>query len=145
MTGKDWSKEPVSYFIDMAKYFMFPNLHPWWGEGLPWWYKFTPYHDDPTKSVLEFRMLLPIPADGKRPPVPEPIIVDFGQKAESYPELGAVGHIMDQDVANMEACQRGMMAAPKGINFATTSSYQEQQVTRFYEIYDKLLGLDTND
>ncbi len=145
MTGKDWSKEPVSYFIDMAKYFMFPNHHPWWGEGLPWWYKFTPYRDDPTKSVLEFRMLLPIPADGKRPPVPEALVVDFGQKAESYAELGAVGHIMDQDVANMEACQLGMMAAPKGINYATTSHYQEQQITRFYEIYDELLGLDSDD
>lgn len=145
MTNKDWSHEPVSYFIDMAKYFMFPNQHIWWGEGLPWWYKFTPYGDDPTKSIMEYRMLLPIPADGKRPPVPEPIVVNFGQKAESYEELGTVGHIMDQDISNMEACQRGMMAAPKSISYATTSKYQEQQVTRFYEIYDELLGIKTND
>lgn len=142
LTGKDWSHEPVAYWIDMAIYFMFPNFHPWWGEGIPWYYNFRPAGADPERSQLEYRMLLPLPADGTRPPVPDPIVVDFGEKAESYPELGPTGHIIDQDIANMEAVQAGMKAAPKGTDVATTSRYQEMQIRRFYEIYDRLLGLD---
>lgn len=144
-TGKDWSSQPVSYFLDMAKYFMYPNHHPWWGEGLPWWYKFTPYGRDPDKSVMEYRMLLPIPKDGKRPEVPEAIIINFGEKAEDNPALGTTGHIVDQDMSNMNAVQRGFKAAATGAAYMTLSHYQEAKIRRFHEIYDQRLGLKVND
>jgi hypothetical protein len=129
----------------MAKYFMYPNHHPWWGEGLPWWYKFTPYGRDPDKSVMEYRMLLPIPKDGKRPEVPEAIIINFGEKAEDNPALGTTGHIVDQDMSNMNAVQRGFKAAADGAAYMTLSQYQEAKIRRFHEIYDQRLGLKIND
>ena len=140
-TGIDYSGETISYMIDMAKYFMYPNHHPWWGEGLPWWYKFTPYKDDPGKSVMEYRLLLPIPANGERPPVPEPIIVDFGETAADNPALGATGHIIDQDLSNMNAVHLGLKSAPPEQAFLVTSAYQEAKIRRFHEIYDEKLGL----
>jgi hypothetical protein len=142
--GVDLSKEPLSYFLDMAKYFMYPNHHPWWGEGLPWWYNFTPIGEDPNKSQMEVRILLPVPASGERPPVPEPIILDFDEKGADNPALGAMGHIIDQDLANMTAVQQGFKAAPKGTDYLTLSRYQEAKIRRFHEIYDEKLGLAIN-
>src|SRR3546814_19014609 len=34
-TGRDFPNEPVSYFVEMAKSFLFTTPHPWWGGGLP--------------------------------------------------------------------------------------------------------------
>lgn len=142
LTGRDYSHQTVSYMIDMGKYFLFPNHHPWWGEGLPWWYNFKPLGEDPNSSEMEIRILLPIPADGKRPPLPEPIRVDFDEKAADNPLLGAVGHIIDQDLANMNAVQLGFKAAPPEQAFLTTAVYQEAKIRRFHEIYDQKLGLE---
>jgi nitrite reductase/ring-hydroxylating ferredoxin subunit len=141
-TGRDYSCEPVSTFLDMAKYFMFPNFHPWWGEGIPWWYNFTPQGQDPDKCRMEVRILLPVPASGERPPVPEPILVDFDERAVENPALGGMGHIIDQDLINMTAVQQGFKAAAPGKAFLTLSRHQEAKVRRFHEIYDNLLGLD---
>src|SRR3546814_11251056 len=64
-TGRDFSNEPVRYFVDMAKYFLFPNHHPWWGEGLPGGSNFTPLGNDPNKSLMEVRVLRRIPTSGE--------------------------------------------------------------------------------
>jgi nitrite reductase/ring-hydroxylating ferredoxin subunit len=142
-TGRDWSKEPVSFFIDMAKYFLFPNHHPWWGESLPWWYNFKPLGRDPDTSQMEIRVLTPIPASGERPPVAEPYHVKLGERAEAkFPELGSTAHLLDQDLHNMYAVQRGFKAAPKSAAYLTLSKYHEAKIRRFHEIYDGLLGLD---
>lgn len=144
-TGRDYSREPISYFVDMAKYFMFPNHHPWWGEGLPWWYNFTPIGDNPDHSMMEIRILLPIPANGERPPVPEPIELDFDEKGSDRPELGATGHIIDQDLANMLAVQQGFKAAAPGTAYMTLANNHEAKIRHFHEVYDRLLGLDTDE
>jgi hypothetical protein len=144
-TSRDYSREPVSYFLDMAKYFMFPNFHPWWGETLPWWYKFTPYEDDPDKSVMELRILKPIPLGGERPPVPEPIEIGFDEVAAQYPELGTVAHILDQDLANMGPIQQGLKAAAEDAAYLTLSQYQEAKIRHFHQVYDSVLGLDRAD
>src|SRR3546814_2645963 len=122
----------------MAKYFLFPNHHPWWGEGLPWWYNFTPIGNDPDKSLMEVRVLRPIPASGERPPVPEAIELDFDEIASNRPELGSLGHIIDQDLANMTAVQQGFKAAADDAAYLTLSRYQEAKIRHFHEVYDRL-------
>jgi phenylpropionate dioxygenase-like ring-hydroxylating dioxygenase large terminal subunit len=145
-TGKDWSKEPVSFFIDMAKYFLFPNHHPWWGESLPWWYNFKPLGRNPDTSQMEIRVLTPIPANGEHPPVPEPYHVKLGERAEEkFPELGSTAHLLDQDLVNMYAVQLGFKAAAPGAAYLTLSNYHEAKIRRFHEIYDRLLGLEAAD
>ena len=141
-SGRDFSGRPVSYFLDMAKYVFFPNFHPWWGEMLPWWYRFLPYGDDPEASTMEIRMLLPIPADGKAPPAAEILEIDFDEKGMDYPELGALGHLVDQDMSNMVAVQKGFHAAAPGEGYLTLAPRAEGQIAHFYEIYDEIMGFD---
>jgi len=142
-TGKDWSTEPTSYFVDQCKYFLFPNHSPFWGEGMPRWQTFKPLGRDPNSCQMEFRTLLPVPASGERPPVPEPIHVKLGESVkERYPILGQAAHLLDQDLDNMCANQRGFKAAAANASFMTLSDTQEAILRRFNELYDQVVGLD---
>jgi nitrite reductase/ring-hydroxylating ferredoxin subunit len=141
-SGRDFSAHPVSYFLDMVKYVVFPNFHPWWGEMLPWWYRFLPYGNDPEASTMEIRVLLPIPADGKAPPAAEILEIDFDEKGVDFPQLGALGHLVDQDMSNMVAVQKGFKAAALGENFLTLAPRAEAQIGHFYEIYDEIMGFN---
>jgi hypothetical protein len=140
-TGKDWSKEPTTYFMDQAKYFLFPNHHPFWGEGSPRWLNFKPLGRNPDRCEMEIRTLLPIPASGKRPPVPEPHRVRLGERVKTRPEMGRSAHLLDQDLDNMCAVQLGFKAAAKGSAYLTLSKYHEAKIRRFHEIYDEVLGI----
>ena len=145
-TKRDYSKVPVSYLVDAGKYHMFPAFHPWWGEGIPWWYNFTPLGDDPEQCVMEIRVLQPITASGVRQP-PAPVInIDFGEEPDKHPILSKtfVGPILAQDLRNMEAVQQGFKAAAPANAYMTISRYQEAQITYFHEIYDRVMGLDVN-
>jgi hypothetical protein len=141
-TGKDWSRPPVTYFMDQAKYFMFPNHHPFWGEGSPRWLNFKPMGSNPNASLMEIRTLMPIPASGEHPPVPEPHYVRLGERVRDQPAMGRSAHLLDQDLDNMAAEQLGFKAAAKNGAFLTLSTYHEAKIRRFHEIYDGLLGLD---
>lgn len=142
--GKDYSDAPDSMILEMTKCFVFPNHHPWWGEALPWWYRFLPHGTDPDSSIMEVRVTAPMPDDGREyPKGPAPVInIDFDTRTCDVPELGAAGIILDQDMQNMEAVQRGLKAAPPGRQFMTLASYQESNIRHFHHVYNKLLGLD---
>jgi phenylpropionate dioxygenase-like ring-hydroxylating dioxygenase large terminal subunit len=146
-SGKDLSKESITYLIDQAKYFMFPNFHPFWGEGSPRWFNFKPMGRDTNSSVMEFRTLLPIPPSGEVPPLPEPFHLKLGERMsdKAPPHMGRSAHLIDQDLDNMCANQRGFKAAAKSAAFLTLSKYHEAKIRRFHEIYDKVLGLEGND
>ncbi len=145
-TGKPWAQKTTSYYVDQVKYFLFPNHAPFWGEGMPRWMNFKPLGSNPDACQMEVRTLLPMPKDGKRPPVPEPYHIKLGELVtERYPILGQSGVLIDQDLDNMCANQRGFKAAPPSAAFLTLSEYQEMKIRRFHEIYDKVLGLDINE
>jgi hypothetical protein len=91
----------------MAKYFVFPNHHPWWGEALPGWYRFMPVGDHPNESILEVRVTAPIPSKGPRPAPAQPIDIDFDTRTSDIPELGAIGYILEQDMQNLVEIQKG--------------------------------------
>ena len=128
--------------LEMTKCFIFPNHHPWWGEALPWWYRFLPYGTDPDCSVMEVRVTAPLPDDGRPvPPMPEPIDIDFDTRTCEIDALGAAGIILDQDMQNMEAVQRGLKTAPPGRDYMTLGNYQESNIRHFHYVYKKLLNL----
>lgn len=142
--GKDYTDAPDTMILEMTKCFVFPNHHPWWGEALPWWYRFTPYGTDPEKSVMEVRVTAPIPEDGRDyPKGPPPVIdIDFDTRTCDVPELGAAGIILDQDMQNMEAVQKGIKSTPADRRFMTLANYQESNIRHFHHLYNRLLGLD---
>lgn len=142
--GRDYSDSPDSMILEMTKCFIFPNHHPWWGEALPWWYRFLPYGNDPDKSVMEVRVLAPMPDDGRDyPKGPPPVFnIDFDTSTKDVPELGAAGIILNQDMQNMEAVQQGIKTTAPGRSFMTLGEYQESNIRHFHHVYNKILGID---
>ena len=142
--GKDYADAPDTMILEMTKCFVFPNHHPWWGEAIPWWYRFLPYGTDPDKSIMEVRVTAPIPEDGRDyPKGPPPVInIDFDTRTCDVPELGTAGTILDQDMQNMEAVQQGLKTAPPGREFMTLATYQESNIRHFHHVYNMMLGLN---
>jgi hypothetical protein len=107
---------------------------------------FKPLGRNPDACQMEVRTLLPVPATGERPPVPEPKHIKLGEfVSQKYPTMGQSGRLIDQDLDNMCANQRGFKAAAPNAAFLTLGDYQEAKIRRFHEIYDQVLGLDVND
>ena len=145
-SGRDFSQYPASYFIDQARYTMFPNFHPFWGEASPRWHKFKPLGRDPNACQMEIRTLLPIPPSGKYPTDPPTYQVTLGRRVhETFPELGQAARLVDQDLENLAAVQRGFRAAPGSTAFMTLSDYHESMIRRFHEIYDRTLRIEVDD
>ena len=144
-SGKDFSGHATSYFIDQGRYTMFPNFHPFWGEASPRWHKFKPLGRNPGACQMEIRTLLPIPPSGEYSLEPRTYHVKFGERVfESFPELGQAALLVDQDLVNLSAVQRGLKAAPPQACYMTLSNYHESMIRRFHEIYDQALGIDVN-
>lgn len=142
-SGRDFSGHPSSYFIDQGRYTMFPNFHPFWGEASPRWHKFIPLGRNPNACQMEIRTLLPIPPSGEYPLDPPTYHVPLGGRVhDTFPELGQAARLVDQDLTNLAAVQRGLRAAPASTAYMTLSDYHESMIRRFHEIYDAALGLD---
>ncbi len=141
-SGIDHSNRSTSYLLDMVQWTMFPNFYPWWGEGLAWWYNFTPYEDDPDACVMEIRVTKPIPTNGPCPASARPVDIDFEEKGADYPETGVVGLIMDEDMDNMAQVQKGLKAARADSAHAVLGVYQEDRVRHFHELYARKMGLE---
>jgi nitrite reductase/ring-hydroxylating ferredoxin subunit len=140
-SGVDVSDRPVGYLIDMVQWFSFPAFFPWWGEGLAWWYNFTPLGDSADECVMEIRLTKPVPKNGPRPPAAAPVDIGFDDKGRNHPQTGAVGYIMDEDMENMEEIHKGMKAAREDSAFPVLATVQEARVRHFREVYAKAMGL----
>lgn len=140
--GVDCSDRSIAYLIDMVQWFSFPNFFPWWGEGLAWWYNFTPLGENPDECLMEIRLTKPVPANGPRPPSAAPVDIDFDGQGRDHPETGAVGFIMDEDMENMQQVHRGMKAAPTDIARPVLALVQEARIHHFHSVYAKAMGLN---
>lgn len=139
--GIDFRDRSISYLVDMHQWFMFPAFFPWWGEGLPWWYNFTPLGNSPDECVMEIRLLQPLPADGSAPPTAKTVWIDFNEKGRDYPETGQVGYIMDEDMENMEEVHRGMKATDPRVARPLLATEQEIRIRHFHEAYMRAMGI----
>lgn len=139
--GVDFTGRSNSYLIDMHQWFVFPAHFPWWGEGLSWWYNFTPLGDSPDECLMEIRWLRPLGKGVPRPPQPQPVLIDFDQKGRDFPETGQVGYIMDEDMENMEEVHRGMKAADPAVARPILATEQEIRIRHFHEAYMKAMGI----
>lgn len=117
---------------------LFPNFHPWGG-----WarinFRFRPYGDDPLKCLMDVIMTAPWPADRPKPPAAPQRLLTEDEPWASAPELGTLARIIDQDLGNMQAIQRGVMA--KDPPYVWCSAYQEGKIKNFHENYERWLGL----
>ena len=144
--GTDLSGTPNAMYLDMTKAYVFPNHHPWWGEAIPWWYRFTPIGRDPDQSLMELRVTQRVPKNGPRPKTATPIDIDFDERVSDYEDqVGSLGYIVDQDVENLVAIQRGFKAAAPDRAYLTLGSYQENAIQHFHDVYAKALGLSEGE
>ncbi len=122
--------------LDDSIYFtVFPNFHPW-GAYNRLCYRFLPYGDDHTRSVMEVLFLSPFA--GQRPP-PAPVRwLGPDDPWTSVTELGSLARVFDQDDYNIEQVQRGLRATRKpGV---TLGVYQESKVRHFHHLLDQWLA-----
>ncbi|SNC62607.1 Rieske [2Fe-2S] domain-containing protein [Marinobacter sp. es.048] len=140
---RDFSHLSDAELVDTVQYFMFPNFCPWYGEGLPLVYQFLPYGDDPNQSVMNIRILAPVPGNGApRPPSAQ--IVELGLDdpfTGNVPEFGALTHVVDQDMVNMPSIQKGLKGASRSMHSVVLGRYQECRIAHFHEVLGKVLGL----
>lgn len=125
-----------SEMIDNFDYTIFPNFHPW-GSFNRIVYRFRPNGDDHRTSIMEVFLLSPFAGD--RPP---PAPVHWLGPDESFtdaPELGMIGKIFNQDLANMAKVQQGLESSKKGA--VTLSDYMESKVRWLHHKLDAWISL----
>lgn len=141
--GRDFSGLADAELVDTVQYFMFPNFFPWYGEGLPLVYQFLPLGDDPNWCVMNIRLLAPVPGGGVPQP-PSASIVELGPDDDftsNVPQIGVLGHIFDQDMANLPFVQKGVKSTSPRHPYITLGRYQEARIAHFHEVLGKVLGL----
>ena len=141
MTGRDFSAASDTEMLDAVQYFMFPNFFPWLGEGAPLWYQFTPHGDNPGESVMEVRFLLPLPANGERPPKSPVVELGFDEGyRERQAGFGLFDEVFDQDMTNVPMIQKGCESGSADSKFVYFGTYQECRLKALHARLARLLG-----
>lgn len=125
--------------VDVFYWTLFPNFHPFGGYNQPFVYRFTPYQDDHTRSVMEGIFLLPVPPGAEVPPSKPIRWLTDDEDFTALPELGSFGSFLSQDIANMGGIAGGLHSNQRGyVNFAASF---ELKIRHFYSLYEKWMGL----
>lgn len=142
MTGRDCSGHSDTHMLDAVQYFMFPNFFPWLGEGAPLWYQFMPLGDDPSESIMDVRFLLPLPANGQKPPAAQRIDLDFDESyAEKNVGFGLFDQVFDQDQSNVPRVQEGCMSGSPDTQYVNFGLYQEGRLHALHARLARICGV----
>lgn len=133
----DLSGLSTSECLDAIEYFLFPNLVPWGGQGVPICYRFRPDGNDPGQSIMEIMLLFAKPDEGDPPPPAEVTWLGVDQKWTDTPLLGGAGMVVDQDTDNLIRIQKGLKASRKGA--VTLGRYQESRIRHFHETLESYI------
>jgi phenylpropionate dioxygenase-like ring-hydroxylating dioxygenase large terminal subunit len=124
--------------IDGWYYNLFPNLMLWGGLGPNMWYRFRPHEDSHERTLMEVGFIGRHAADQPRPAPAAYVELDHDTPWTSIPELGTLGHVLDQDTTNMAEVQRGLAATFE--EHVHLARYQENRLRRFHHTLDHYLG-----
>lgn len=135
-TGHDVSHISDAEMIDSLVFNVFPNFSPWAGCMPNIVYRWRPWPDH-RATLMDVRIMLRAPK-GTKPSRSVPMRMLSDQEPWSTAaELGALGKIFDQDLANLPYVQLGLEADPNGqIQLA---DYQEGRIRQFHQTLDKYL------
>lgn len=131
MSGRDFSGTSDAEMLDAIQYFVFPNFFPWGGASQNIVYRFRPEKDDPGRTFMEVMLLLPAPREGERPAPAKLRMLEPGQKWTDAPELGPLGAVFNQDMANLPWLQKGMRAL-RGRRGLKLARYQESRIRQLH-------------
>jgi phenylpropionate dioxygenase-like ring-hydroxylating dioxygenase large terminal subunit len=141
-TGCDFSGCSDTHMLDAVQYYMFPNFFPWLGEGAPLWYQFMPLGDNPNESIMDVRFLMPLPANGQRPPAAQRIDLDFDESyADKNVGFGLFDLVFDQDQGNVPLVQEGCITGSPDTPFVNLGLYQESRLHALHARLTRLCGV----
>ena len=137
MTGHDHSDATDAELLDAFTYNVFPNFGPWGGFMPNIVYRWRPWPDQ-DRTLMEVRILMRNPAGQ-----PMPRAAPMRRLADDEPwtaavEIGALGGIFDQDMANLPYVQDGLKASKSGL--VQLGDYQEIRIRHFHRTLDKYLA-----
>jgi phenylpropionate dioxygenase-like ring-hydroxylating dioxygenase large terminal subunit len=121
--------------LDSFYYTLFPNLHPW-GAYNRIVYRFRPYGDDHTQSIMECMYLAPF--TGERPAAAPIHWLGPDDDWTEAPELGMLARVFNQDVFNLPNVQAGLMSG--SLDRVTFASYQETKLRHFHGLLGRWVG-----
>ncbi len=133
----DMSDLSTSEALDAIEYFLFPNLVPWGGQGVPICYRFRPNGNDPHSSIMEIMLLFANPDEGPPPPPSPTTKLGLDDTWTDAAALGGAGMVVDQDTDNLIRIQRGLQASKRGT--VTLAAYQESRIRHFHETLENYL------
>ncbi len=138
-TGYDHSDATDAELLDAFTYNVFPNFAPWGGYMPNIVYRWRPWPDQDS-TLMEVRI---IARDKKGADLSDRKAVTMHLLNDDQPwtaaaELGTLGSIFDQDMANLPFVQDGLKASKTGeVNLG---DYQEIRIRHFHRTLDKYLA-----
>jgi phenylpropionate dioxygenase-like ring-hydroxylating dioxygenase large terminal subunit len=137
MTGYDHSDATDAELLDAFTYNVFPNFAPWGGFMPNIVYRWRPWPDQ-DHTLMEVRIIARAP---KGQPIPRSVPMHMLSSEETWSaaaELSTLGHIFDQDMANLPYVQDGLKVSKT--NEVNLGDYQEIRVRHFHRTLDKYLA-----
>jgi phenylpropionate dioxygenase-like ring-hydroxylating dioxygenase large terminal subunit len=136
-TGYDHEDATDSELLDALVYNVFPNFAPWGGYMPNIVYRWKP-GATPDTCIMEVRILSRVK---KGDQIPHGVPMRFlgpDEKWTAAAELGVLGDVFEQDMANLPFVQEGLHCSKNGlVNFA---DYQEIRIRQFHRTLDKYLN-----
>jgi phenylpropionate dioxygenase-like ring-hydroxylating dioxygenase large terminal subunit len=134
--GHDHSQATDAELLDGLVYNVFPNFAPWGGFMPNIVYRFRPA-GDVDHCLMEVRILARVPPGQPMPRGVPMKLLRTDQLWTDAPELGVLGAVFEQDMANLPFVQDGLKMSKTGeVNL---SDYQEIRIRQFHQTLDKYL------
>lgn len=136
-TGYDHEDATDAELLDALVYNVFPNFSPWGGYMPNVVYRWRP-GKTPDTCLMEVRIL----ARGKKgEPIPRGVPMHLLGPDEPWTaaeELGVLGAVFEQDMANLPFVQEGLHASKTGE--VQLGDYQEIRIRQFHQTLDKYIS-----
>jgi phenylpropionate dioxygenase-like ring-hydroxylating dioxygenase large terminal subunit len=136
MFGHDHSKATDAELLDALVYNVFPNFSPWGGFMPNIVYRFRPWPDQ-DKTLMEVRILTRRPPGSHVSKGPSMRFLSESEPWTDAKELGVLGDVFEQDMANLPYVQEGLKASKTGL--VQLGNYQEIRIRQFQQTLDKYL------
>jgi phenylpropionate dioxygenase-like ring-hydroxylating dioxygenase large terminal subunit len=138
ITGVDLSDKSDAEMLDGIGYLFFPNMIHWGGYALPVIHRFRPNGHDHRSCLWEIMALAAQPEGAALERDVQLTLLPTDRKFADVPELGFIGHVLDQDVHALTLAQQG--AESLGFDGPRFANYQERNLRNFEQHVARLIG-----
>jgi phenylpropionate dioxygenase-like ring-hydroxylating dioxygenase large terminal subunit len=137
MFGRDHGDASDSELVDALVYNVFPNFAPWGGFMPNIVYRWRPWPDE-NRCLMEVRVLTRV-KPGETMPKSAPMhLLAEDEPWTAAPELGVLGAVFEQDMANMYLVHEGLRVSKN--REVQLANYQEIRIRQFHRTIDKYLS-----